>query len=210
MSWPSVAPCGAGAASAELAGAPTSVDQYLPKKRDQDAEGVETAPVVIVPSRSKAGLFLALGLGFVACGALLMGHPDPVGRFFGALGLLFGLVGAGAALGLRRSASTHLAMDEGGLTHRHLWRDTHVAWGDIRKIGVFHQGGQRMVVYDLAEDHPAGHGWLARMNRHFCGYSHAIPDTYGSAPEELAELLEAWRVAYSPPALPADADPGEA
>lgn len=177
------------------------MDEYLPKKRDADAAAVESAPVVLVPSRGKAGLYLVIGLMFLAAGMVLMAQADPLARVFGWISGLFGLVGAGAAIGMRRPNSTHLALDEGGMTHRHLWRDTHVAWGDVRRIGVFTQSGNRMVVYDLPEDHPLGGGIMARMNRGFCGFSHSIPDTYGSSPEELAELLEAWRQAYTP-ALP--------
>jgi hypothetical protein len=182
------------------------VDQFLPKKSDRDAAGVETAPVVVVPSRGKAGLYLFLGTMFLAFGAVLSGHPDPVGRFFGWLSMLFGLVGAGAAVAMRVPASTHLALDDGGMTHRHLWRDTHVAWEDIRAIGIHAQSGQRMVVYDV----PSDGSFMARLNRRFCGFSHAIPDTYGGSPDELAELLEAWRVAYSEgPALPEETgEPG--
>lgn len=176
------------------------MDEYLPKKRDGDAEGIETAPVVIAPSRSKAGLVLVLGLIFVTLGLFLATLVDPLAKIAAGFAILLGLAGGGAAVGTRVPSSTHLAFDEGGLTHRHLWRDTHVAWDDIERIGVFSQAGSRMVVYDV----PGDRGVMARMNRGVCGYSHAIPDTFGRSPEELAELLEAWRVAYARPELPAE------
>lgn len=180
------------------------MQEHLPKKRDQDAEGVETAPVVLVPGRGKAATFFGLGLFFVAAGFVLGAQPDDIARVSGFASVVFGALGAAVAVAMRIPGSTHLALDEGGMTHRHIWQDTHVAWRDIRKIGIFEQSGQRMVAYDLAEDHPAAQSASARMNRGYCGYSNMIPDTFGD-PTELAHLLEAWRVAYSDPALP----PGE-
>jgi len=169
-----------------------------PKKPGVDSQGTESAPVVYHPSRGKGALVLVLALGFVALGGFLLSRPDATAVMVGWLGIAFGLVGAAAAAIQLVPGSTCLVLEPSGLTQRHAWREHHVPWSQVRAVGVGTISGNRMVLYDVTEEHPAASSAQARASRALTGYSHGLPDSFGPSPDELAEELERWWAAHAP------------
>lgn len=139
----------------------------------------------------------ALGcLVFVAIGSLLAERGRPEGwwltLFFGASALLF-LIGVAAG-------ENYLRLTPAGFEVRTFFRSHFYRWQDVLGFGVARLHIHRYVTIFMMPEYIEtlrGREASAAMT----GVEGMLPDTYGMRAEDLAELLEQWRVRHRLPSL---------
>lgn len=151
--------------------------------------GADPLPDVIMlkPDRLRWLFVFLISAGFVAI-ATWIGPSDPT-LFFGAGGffLLCAIVAAPQVVGVGSS----LTLDRQGFTCRTLFRSFRRAWVDCSEFTPVY-AGRPMVGFSTQQDENA-HPMLAGANRAIIGVAAALPETYGLALDELADLLNAFR-----------------
>jgi hypothetical protein len=124
------------------------------------------AGIRMVSDGTAAGWPVAIGFGVAAASLAIMGHPR----------------------------SGFLRLDPDRLTVCSLFRVSSYRWDDIEAFDVVRFGLYRLVAFTLFEQ-GGGHGdHTPRPAAAISGYDGALPDTYGMRAEELALLLNEWRL----------------
>ena len=155
-------------------------------------------PVRLTPSPRKWLLILAGGLVFVACGIWMRNDNAVMAwlciAFFG-LGTLI----AGAML---LPGAAGLVLDADGFEVTNIFRRQRTRWADVTGFTVadIPPSGQKLVVYDDAR---VKNSTLGKINTSLAGRDAALPDTYGLAPQALANLMAGWRERAAGPEVPA-------
>ena len=145
-------------------------------------------PITLYPSKMKTGIYLLLSLGFVAAGIWMVLNHEPLGwlavGFFGicALAFIITLI----------PGSSYLKLDEAGFEIRTLFRKESYRWEDIERFGWGKIGRNKMVVLNFKPGYQ-GQALGRKVGRAVTGVEGALPDTYGKSPEELAEMMNAWK-----------------
>jgi hypothetical protein len=156
----------------------------------EDQTNAEDNEIVLRPSKKRAALNLFVCLGFVIVGAILARHEA---RIIGWLSVLFfGLCTAVFVLQFLPNAS-YLRIRRDGFRFCSLFRQSPlILWRDVSDFRVARvpPTGHRIVVFDWQA---APNRNVRRINRHLVDASDGLPDSYGLRPEELADLLNAWR-----------------
>lgn len=147
--------------------------------------------IVLRPSKRRTTLYFLGCLGFVIIGAMQIARHEA-----GVIGwlcvLFFGLCVAVFAIQFIPGAS-YLRIRSDGFRFCSLFRKSpQILWRDVSNFRVTSvpPSGHRIVVFDW---HAAPNRGVRRMNRHLVDATDGLPDSYGLSPEELAELLNAWR-----------------
>ena len=145
-------------------------------------------PVTLYPSRTKWLLVLATCALFAVGGFWMIRSGEPWGWF---VLIFFGLGVVVAAAAMLPGAGA-LTLDAAGFEvislfgrHRARWQDA----ADFKAVRV-PPAHQRLVAYD---DATQGAKSLAKFNVGLVGRNAALPDTYGLAPDTLAQLMAQWR-----------------
>lgn len=149
-------------------------------------------PVILRMGRGKPALLLAATLVFWGVLLWLTLHRpfDPwLTPILWAGVAVTGLSLPLLALLLVNGASLVLTAE--GFEARHVWRRRFVRWRDIGdfSVGEIPPSYIPIVIYDDV----TASGALARANAAISGRNAALPDSYGLAPEDLAELMNGWR-----------------
>jgi hypothetical protein len=130
------------------------------------------------------------------CGVIVSGEGI-MGWF---VALFFGVCSAAFAVHLWPGASYLQLSPEGFVACSLFRRQPLIRWDSVSEFRVapVPGSGMKMVVYSC--DH-SRHPRLAAVNRTLVGATDALPDTYGRTPDELAALLNEWRLRalYSEP-----------
>lgn len=134
---------------------------------------------------------LAVSVGFVAIGAFMVADGEWTGwfvlGFFGLCALAFAVQCLPGSSGLR--------LDRDGFTFTSLFRSSTVPWTEVSSFHVAEVGGRAMVCWTYRAD--VSHSARSRLlSRALSGQEAGLPDTYGLAPGELAQLLEDWRARH--------------
>jgi hypothetical protein len=133
-----------------------------------------------------------VSLTFAVAGLYLVAQDErrgfAVAGFFGLTALL--------AVAMLVYGHANLRLTEDEFAVGRLWRDAAYRWADVSPFKVVSIRGGRRVAFDLAGDR----GMLASLARKQFGASVILPDSYGMKAEELADLLNAWRMAAIEPA----------
>jgi len=156
----------------------------------QDAE--RGADILLRPDRRRIVLFFLACLGFVAIGITPIAWHGPSAIVWLCI-LFFGICGAAFLAQLFPGAS-YLHIRGNGFEYCSLFRKSPlILWQDVSDFRVVRipPSGKRMVVFDW--DAAPGYG-ARRFNRSLIGATDGLPDSYGLRPEELAELLNDWRI----------------
>ena len=146
--------------------------------------------IVLRPSALKTILYLAICLGFTAIGILGIRTDGPV---IGWLCLVF--FGSGTVIFILQllPGASYLRLSPDGFTYRSLFRTwPTIPWRDVSEFRTAYVSrGVSLVVYDSnATSKPT----LRKINRALVGATDGISSaTYGLKPEELAEVMNAWR-----------------
>ena len=146
-------------------------------------------PVVLARSRRKWLLVLGGCLAFVAIG-LWVRYSDPLSAWL-AIGF-FGLGALVAALMLLPGAGS-LLLDPDGFEITTLFRRHRSRWVDVSEFEVVRMPPSRlkMVVFDDARTKDSA---MAKRNKSLVGRSGGLSDNYGLSHDDLAEVMNEWRV----------------
>jgi hypothetical protein len=145
-------------------------------------------PLRLVPSRRKWLLVLAGCLAFVTIGIFFRGDNPVVGwlsiAFFG-----LGVPVAGAML---LPGAAGLVLDADGFDVTNMFRRYRVRWINVTGFTVASvpPSLNKMVVYD---DAAGKHNLLGEISTGLVGRNAGLPDTYGMAAADLAQLMAGWR-----------------
>jgi hypothetical protein len=88
--------------------------------------------------------------------------------------------------------AAYLRLDGDGFEIASMFKRARTPWSDTTgfEVAALPPAGHKMVVFD--EGRAAG-GMVAAANAAITGRTSALPDTFGLAPEELAQLMQQWR-----------------
>jgi len=146
-------------------------------------------PFTLYPKKTKILMLFAVCLAFVAGSILMIRQGEKMGW------LCAGFFGLGIPVSLLQlwPNSSFLKVTEEGLEICSLFRRQTIRWCDVSEFGVttMRQHGlpvNRMVGFNYA----AGYQRAAKTRsvaRALAGFEGMLPDTYGMAAEELAQLL---------------------
>jgi hypothetical protein len=147
--------------------------------------------IVLRPGRVKTILLLCFCLIF-PIGPLIR-TPAPDEWYIWLIGAFFGLCALVFAVQLIPS-STYLRLSPQGFTVRSLFRTAPmILWRDVSEFQVAVLPRQKLVVYEsTATTMPT----LRKINRALVGAGEALPNSFGLKPQELADLMNAWRQTY--------------
>jgi hypothetical protein len=151
-------------------------------------------PATLRPARGRTVRLLAVALFFLILGLL----PSSAGAALRILDVLcFGTCAVVFAIQLARG-STYLRINDNGFVVRTMFRTTAmVPWSAVTGFaaGYIPPAPQRFVVYDVDPADPRLR--VARqVARTFARHEAALPDTYGLSADELADLLNGWRILH--------------
>lgn len=153
-------------------------------------------PFTVYPSKSKQWKLLAFSTVLSAACFWLASEGQKSGWFFGGFFLLCGLVGLVQML----PNSVSLTVDEEGFRYVALFRTHRFRWAEIESFGTYVlKFKARTTVYVGFNFVPGAREQtsLMRASRRNLGYEAGLPEAYGHTPEQLAALLEAYRVRYA-------------
>jgi hypothetical protein len=159
----------------------------------QSLSPVGQAEIVLRPSSLKTILYLAICMAFTAIGVLGVRTDGPV---VGWLCLIF--FGSGTILFVIQllPGASYLRLSVDGFTYRSLFRTwPTIPWRDVSDFRTAYVArGATFVVYD---SNAASRSTLRKINRALVGATDGISAaTYGLKPEELAEVMNAWRARH--------------
>jgi len=145
--------------------------------------------VVLRPSKRKMILLMLVCLTFVAGGIYLVQEVLPGGWF----AVLFGGVGLVVFVIQIIPGASYLQLKRDGFEFCSFFRKSGlIRWGQVSEFGVWLVPLSRteIVVFDYE-------GLSKRVfrdvNRRLMGASDGLPDSYGLKPQELADVMNAWR-----------------
>lgn len=89
--------------------------------------------------------------------------------------------------------SAYLKLDSNSFTFCSLFRPHTLRWDEVEAFGVTTIALRKMVAFNFSELH-GGHRRMRKISSVLSGYEAALPDTYGRKAEELAALMNEWRM----------------
>ncbi len=144
------------------------------------------------PSLVKTIAMIFVCAFFAIGGVFIVNSGDPKGW------ICILVFGPGLILGLWSAlpGASGLAVTEDGFAIRSLFRTHYYAWGEVSEFGVYilpiGHGRKKMVGFCG----PTKMRGAARLSSFISGgFTHSLPDTYGTKAENLAENLNAYRLA---------------
>lgn len=159
------------------AGSSIETDEALP-------EAIE-----LRPGRVKWVMIFLISAGFVAIAIWLGDEMEPLTRWgSGGFFALCGLIAVPQMIGV----GARLRLDREGFTCTTLFKSFRRTWVECSEFAPARVGPNLMVGFSTATDetnHPRG----AALSRALTGISGALPDTFGMAADELAELMNIFR-----------------
>jgi hypothetical protein len=159
---------------------------------DEAQDSVKGADILLRPNRRRVVLFFLACLGFVTIGITQTAWHGPSAIVWLCI-LFFGMCGAVLLAQLFPGAS-YLHIRGNGFEYCSLFRKSPlILWQDVSDFRVVRipPSGKRMVVFDREAAPDYG---IRRFNRSVIGATDGLPESYGLRPEELAELLNDWRM----------------
>jgi hypothetical protein len=120
----------------------------------------------------------------------------PTTRAVGFVGILF--FGAGVFILLWQGISpvkSGLLLDRDGFEVRSAFATKRYRWDDVSAFGVFRYRFNRFVGFQLTPT--ARPPRLAAINRALVGWDAMLPNTLRLKPEQLAALMEEWRLRHA-------------
>lgn len=153
---------------------------------------------VLRPRRIKTLALFLVCVAFVAVGILLILDE---GSFWGYAATGFFGIGVLVFAVQLLPGSSYLEVGPEGFTTCSVFRARRTPWSavdcfEVGRLGGATPGSPRTVVFDYAPDyerHEAARNLASSMS----GHEGALPDTYGMAPQELADLLNRYREHYA-------------
>ena len=159
---------------------------------DEAQGAVAASEIVLRPDKQMVFLRLALCLGFVIGSKMMIDrHYAPV---IGWIGIVFFGFGVLVFLTQLLFDPSWLYIRSDGFSYCNLFRKSPLILSrDVSdfRIARVPPSGNRMVVFDWNAAPSSG---VRRFNTGAVGATDALPETYGMGPEELAALLNDWRL----------------
>lgn len=141
------------------------------------------------PSKTSMILYFALCSIFTVVGALMIGDGRTMGWL---IAVLFGLGSLVFLLQLLPNCS-YLRLDPTGFTMCSLFRSHHYRWSEVEHFGITRIGLNKMVAFNFSDQFDRAR-IARRVATEISGYEGALPDPYGMKHEQLAELMNQWKV----------------
>jgi hypothetical protein len=142
--------------------------------------------VTLYPSRRKWLLVFA-GCALFAVGGFWMIRDGDVRGWL--VLIFFGLGALVAAVAMLPGAGA-LTLDAQGFESTSLFRSHRTRWQDTAGFQAAHlPRGQKLVVYDDVTQSAKS---IAQLNVGIVGHNAGLPDTYGLAADDLAQLMAQW------------------
>lgn len=151
---------------------------------------------LILRPRKRRLLFLLLGsLVFVASGIFILKSPTP--SYGNAIASWSAVVFSGAcalvAMVSLWPGSTYLTLGKTGFTVCMLFRPKSYRWSEVGSFKVGRMFTRKMVAFDYSNSYRL-HRSLRKLNSRIGGFEASLPDFFGNSAEELAALLNEWRM----------------
>lgn len=148
---------------------------------------MDTSPTLLRPRRGKWLLLALASLAFVLAGVSLGADSlwDRAGIAFFGLCFLVSLV-------TMLPGGAYLRLTSEGFTMCSLFRTHTFRWADVEGFVVGRVLLSRKVMVKFAGSFPRSRA-LRWLNVRLFGFEGALPDSYGLRPEELADLLNAYK-----------------
>jgi len=142
------------------------------------------------PNRLSWFFMFLISAGFVGIAIWLGPEEDPTLFWFGGgFFLICALVSTPLMLGV----GSRLILERESFTCRTLFRSFTRKWSECSEFHPIHVGTRRFVGFTAQRDE-AAHPNLAAANRALLGAAGALPETFGISAEELADLMNRFRV----------------
>ena len=111
----------------------------------------------------------------------------------GAIGVLGGLIAAGAGLVWLLPSRSYLHLGDRGFSYSTAFRARRVDWRDVARFGIAQDGPRRCVCWDYVPSYPADATSRA-LSKERVGFEAILPPCCAADPETLAAALEAGRL----------------
>ncbi len=176
-----------------------------PQRTVADVLASYPGPVELTPPVGRWRVILAFNLAFVATGLIMMLQGQRFGLY---VALAFGLLVLPLAM-VALPGSAKLKIMRDGFIATVFYRGHMTRWSDVSefKVAQMAHGGQRILVYNDASLVQGSH---LLSGSHYAGHNSAFPSTYGLSAEELARIMNHWRLraleGVSAPAAAAQAE----
>jgi hypothetical protein len=155
-------------------------------------------PYTLPLNKRPQWLMLAAGLGLIPLGCWLVSRGDLMGWLCLGVGVVIGLI----ALATLLPGAHALTLEEDGILIRTFYREQRIRWEEIGSFGTyeleFGKRKSRFVGFNFAEGARPTTA-LMRQSRQTIGYEAGVPAVAGFTAEELAALLEAYRLQQTEP-----------
>lgn len=153
---------------------------------------------VLRPRRIKTLALFLVCVAFVAVGVLLILDE---GSFWGYAASGFFGIGVVVFAVQLLPGSSYLEVGPEGFTMCSVFRARITPWSavesfEVGRLGGATPGSPRTVVFNYSSDY-AEHEMARNLASSMSGHEGALPDTYGMAPQELADLLNRYREHYT-------------
>jgi hypothetical protein len=168
-----------------------------------DKFGPGTAPLVLRTGERETLAPFGVCLAFAALGVLII-VVDGSAWGWAAVGFFgLGAIVLGATL---LPGVSELRLDKEGFKVRSLFRTGRFRWSDVQNIRPVSIPPSRIVRvgFDFAPNARPAAAWLSAS---LAGVEGCLPENYGLRPEELANVLDAWRTSYTTSPITTDDDP---
>jgi hypothetical protein len=156
-----------------------------------EAQVIESSEIVLHPDKRRAALYLSASLAFVIIGITqVAGHKASVVGW--SCVLFFGICAA-VFLAQFFPGASYLRLRSEGFMFCSLFRKSPlILWRDVSDFRVVRlpPSGKPLVVFDW---HAAPNRGVRQLNRRLVDATDGLPDSYGLRPDQLAELMNAWR-----------------
>jgi hypothetical protein len=149
------------------------------------------AKLVLRPSRRKWGAIL-LFVGLIGILGLLMIRD---GRAIGWLNIAVAVPLIPFICWVMTTRRMHLRLNASGFAFGTLRKQYMYSWSEIESFGVAEFASNRWVCFVFAPGYRT-EAKVRAINQDFGGFDRFLPETYGMRAEELAKLLESWRLQY--------------
>lgn len=143
----------------------------------------------LYPSKTKSVLFLLLTLVFVVIGILMILDGAGMGWL---VTIVFGLGTITFILNMLPQAS-YLKLDSEGFEMCSLFRKHRYSWEDVSYFGVGRISHNKMVMFDFSDRYQKARK-ARKISSMIAGAEGALHDNFGMKAEELADLMNAYKV----------------
>jgi hypothetical protein len=145
--------------------------------------------LTLYPKKSKILGMLVLSSVFVAASVWMI----ETGEHFGWVGLIFFGLALLASLFMLVTNTSYLRLTKEGFETRSIFKTSFTDWKDVETFGVGSIERNKMVVFNYSASHQKN-AKIKQLSRDFAGFEGSVSNMYGDSPEEMAQLMNDWKL----------------